>query len=207
MFIEKLFYKKRNIYKYSHSVKSFNVEVPKGFTFKVINSEEKLKQDDFGSIFKNIGLFSFKKVSDRLARNTFVLFFLYHNESKSIAASYWAFIPKNNNSWYDTFKINTNEALLCNAFVEKEFRRQGLYTYLVKTSHEWIIQNRMAKRVYTIVEQSNKKSDSVNRTFYSKPYCVNHLYKLLSFNIVSSLKNDHKIVVYFVPFGLTLYES
>lgn len=209
MIFEKLFYKKRNIYcSRSYDLDDELKPLDKRFQLYVTTDFNELEPDINQYIVGDtFGLVKKKNVEKRLNNNNFLLFYIKDLKDDKIAASYWAYIPDYNDAWFDSFALKHGEALLCNAYVDERYRRRGLYSYLIQISHYHLHNIRGIERVYTIVEQSNKASDSVNRTFYEKVYSVNSLFKLVSFNIFSVLSNNHQTSVFFVPAGICLYEK
>ncbi len=207
-FLEKLFFKKRNIYAFSEME---NIEMlNNNYAFKIntISNDNELEESQIREIKKDgLGNISPKMVINRLSSNDYLLFIVTEKRSGYIAGSYWAYLASKNNSWNDTLCLNEGEVLLCNAYVNKTYRRQGLYGDLVRASHKYLKNEVKPKTVYTIVEQSNSASDSVNRSFYGKAEYVNYLFKLLSINIFSVLKNKSVFRLYFVPLGRKMYEK
>ena len=211
LFVEKLFFKRRNIYscKINSEIESKQqFDLIPGFKFCIAENWNQLEAElTYSNLNKAFGIVKTSEVRHRLKNNDFVFFYLLDKETKKTAASYWAFCPSESKKWFDTFLVKKGDALLCNAYVEKQYRRKGFYSYLIRSSHQWLFEKKNVQRVFTIVEQSNRASDSVNRKYYEEVTFTNHLYKLFSFNLFSVLKNQYSKKIFFVPFGLKLYEK
>lgn len=208
LYFEKLFLKKRNIYALSGYKSIDQTQINDKFQFDYIEDKSVLKESQIRKINKDgLGYLNSKEVFNRLNNNSFILFLATEKQSGNIAGSYWAYVSQNYSSWFDSHFLYKNEVLLCNAFVRKKYRRRGIYHGLIQASHKYLLSEINPKIIYTIVEQSNTASNSVNRSFYGKAEYVNYLFKLISLNIFSVMKNKSVFRLYFVPLGKKLYEK
>lgn len=206
MITEKLFFKKRNIYVTPSANHYLNDEGEANFDFFVIHhySDWEEKASAFSVEQADNSEYA---INEKLYEDHFHLFLLVDPVRQELAASYWAFVPAKDVQWHDSFKVQPGEALLCHAFVEPQYRKKGLYGKLIRLSHQVLLNEKKCKCVYTIVEQSNKASDSVNRKYYGEVSAVNYLIKFLSINLISVIKSEAKTKVYVPLLGWKIYET
>lgn len=202
--IEKLFFKQRNIYTILQPLSNLNLIHRK--------SNHKLKtiqnSDEFHHLIKEYKLngYSHKTVINRLNTGAYTLFLVVSEESKEVCGWYWSFFSSKT-SIKDALLLEKGDVLLCNAYVHKMYRGQGIYKILIEYASNKSFENNSVKRVVTIVEKSNIASNNSNTAILRRPRFMNELIKFMSFNILSVIRKKDYMLVYFVPFRLKLYES
>lgn len=129
-------------------------------------------------------------IIERINSGNFVFFYLYDELKNCIVASYWALTPRTKSLWHDSFLIHPHKALLCNAFVNPNYRRLGLYSFLIGATHTYLLNYYKCDSVYTIVEKSNDASLDANKKFGLPIVYRQFLIKFFGVNIFSIIKND-----------------
>lgn len=141
-------------------------------------------------------------IKQRIQAQNWSLFLLVDQKTKQAAASYWAYISKEKPLRYDSFLIAPKNALLCNAYVNKAHRGNGLYKYLIYKSHQYLFEI-SANNVFTIVEASNIASLKANISSGLQIVLKNTLIKFFSINIIAfyKQKDQTKLVLLGPSFG------
>lgn len=115
------------------------------------------------------------------------------SDANELAGYYRAIIPRQKPVFYDNISIEPGEALLCNAYVFESHRRKGLYNFMIKNCHSFLLDITKINRVYTIVEKSNVASLRANKKAGLEKKLENKLYKFFGFNVVSIvIDNDRQ---------------
>lgn len=182
LIIEKLFFKKRLVL--ASSDKLIYLPLSVNYSLIVIRNIKELRDiqdENVHSLFQK-----------RLAKENWICFAIKETKTNILVAYYWAILGGKNTVWHDNFIIDADTALLCNAFVDIKHRNQGLYKHLIFSAHNYLLTNSI-KKIYTIVEQSNKASLKANKTAGLTVHGENYLIKVLSFNILSIYFYDSKI--------------
>jgi GNAT superfamily N-acetyltransferase len=193
MIIEKLLLKKRFVFS--------NAKIPNGFqetnlhhSFKVITSQDFVNNDI--SYILNSTTFQHKqiiqKLLKRLKKNHWVLFILISKETDELSGYYWAICGLGFTRVHDNFLIEGDSSLLCNAFVEPNYRNKSLYKYLIHKAHSWLKQADI-KKTFTIVESGNIYSLRANASAGLNVCGTNYLIKLLGMNLLSIYRNTSGI--------------
>ena len=94
----------------------------------------------------------------------------------------WLLIP-DTVLWHDKILVYPDEALLFDAYVKPNYRRQGVYGQLHATRRSIGLDN--AERVITVVESRNNASLSANISFGMKKLSTNYLVKFFGINFLS----------------------
>ncbi|WP_083898856.1 GNAT family N-acetyltransferase [Natronococcus jeotgali] len=100
-----------------------------------------------------------------------------------IVGTSWLLIPQKI-VWHDKIAVRPGEALLFDASVDPDYRRQGIYSDLHSARVEKSLSEK-ADVVLTVVESANKASLKANRDLGMKLLSVNHLVKFFGVNFLS----------------------
>lgn len=137
----------------------------------------------------------------RLARQTPLTLALVHSR-KRLAGYYWGVVGQSGLTlWHDKYPIHEKEGLVFNAFVFPEFRRQGVYRLLQRELHKHLFFHEDCEKIFTIVEKKNRPSLKANVDFGLREFCKNYLLKLFGKNILSVIKNQEGVQIYYVGHG------
>ena len=189
---EKLFLKKRYVLQgfSDQLIKPFNeAVVEQYYDFFIVSRLRDLK--GFTQYQESITHSFSKGIERRIYSGNWCLFLLFDKRTKQVAAKYWAFFSKETNLWHDNFIITKNSALLCNAYVDKSHRGNGLYKYLINKSHQYLFDIK-AHNAFTIVEASNIASLQANISSGLHIVLCNNLFKFFTINILATYKqNNH----------------
>jgi RimJ/RimL family protein N-acetyltransferase len=123
--------------------------------------------------------------------------FLAHQDREPVGF-YWSVFANQKSKWHDNVKINEDKGLAFNAYIDPEYRRQGIYTLLQAAVHNYLLSNLNLSKVYTVVENRNIASMKANEKFGLKKCKKNYLIKFLSINILSIFKYDGERQIHFV---------
>ncbi|WP_135829677.1 GNAT family N-acetyltransferase [Halorussus halobius] len=158
------------------------VDLDKEINIITISSKGGLKEVD-NRLRKGLRqLSSVENIESRLGTQGCFLYLA--TDGDILIGYYWSIIPQEPVS-HDSFFISPGEALLFNAYVRPQFRRQGIYTQLLAKAHNHVLINSNAYMSYTIVEDRNKPSLRANNEFGLDKYGKNYLIKLWGRNVLS----------------------
>ena len=125
---------------------------------------------------------------ERRSMHPGIALFVAMEHKDKVAGFYWAVRSSSKPLWHDKLKVEPHTALLFNAHVFPEYRRQGLYSLLLAAAHNVLFQSFGVERALTIVECSNQASLQANRKFGLRVFANNYLIKLAGRNIISILE-------------------
>jgi len=206
--IEKLFFKTRYLYIKEELKNNSDCDYLNEISLNHVFKKNDLTKDKLNYLTDvGLGYLTGKEVLRRLDSENFILFLLTDEKKNVIAGSYWAFISKENESWYDSICIGNQQVILCNAYVSEEYRGRGLYSFLVRKSHQYVFENTELKKAFTIVEKSNIASNKVNKKYYGYVNSKNYLIKFMSINLFSIIQNADFTTIYFVPLKIKVNEK
>lgn len=129
-------------------------------------------------------------VGERLARSDCTCYLARHRHTAEPVGFYWSVAPRTDRVWHDSFPIDPGEALVFNAYVDPDHRRNGIYRLLQSEAHNHLFHAEDRTTVYTIVEKRNTPSMQANREFGLEPARRNYLVKFLGFNVLSVLRDQ-----------------
>lgn len=138
-----------------------------------------------------------KKLQNRLKKEDCVLFLARNRESGEPVGFYWSIVARSKAVWHDNYQVLPGTALVFNAYVAEEHRRQGIYRLLQGISHDYLFTHTDCEAITTIVENKNTASMKANRQFGLRAEKRNYLLKFLSVNVLSIIVGE-MINIYFV---------
>jgi len=184
MLIEKLFLKKRIVLYADNALKK--QALPDHYSFLIYDdvTRNDISNNDYLKVL----------INKRLKKKNWVFFAVIDNRTRLLVAQYWAIFCRKNNYWHDNFVVLPDTALLCNAYVDKEHRFQGIYKFLIFAAHDYLLKNNF-KKIFTLVEASNISSLKANKSEGLSVDSINYLIKLFGFNLISIFMKSSKITM------------
>lgn len=131
-----------------------------------------------------------ESVGKRMARDDCTCYLARHRATAEPVGFYWSVAPTVERVWHDSFPVDPGEALVFNAYVDPDHRRQGVYRLLQTASHRHLFESEGLDTVYTVVEARNTPSIEANEAFGLEPSRRNYLVKALGVNVLSILRED-----------------
>lgn len=194
LIIEKLFLKKRVIFSVP-SLKSRSLQnmLDEEFSFTYASDKHPVPHVHINYI-KLHGLMGVKssRVRKRLKSNNYTLFYI-HNKRDEIVASIWAIIPRNKVCWRQSLEININSCLLIEGYVHPNYRRLGLFSFLLTKTCEIVKNELKATEIFFPVEKSNTRSMKAQMKLGLTVKSEQYLVKFFGYNVLSVMQSGNGI--------------
>jgi GNAT superfamily N-acetyltransferase len=168
-----------NRYKYK------NIEIREHYKVNFIKGINDLKPSHKLWLKKNcMYKLDFEEIVNRLQSEEYQLLYIFDEKSEEMVAYYWILVSSKEIILHDSFFIEPLKALFCNAYVNKNYRKRGFYTFLINEAYNYCLSNKISN-IYTIIESSNVISFYANNKFPIVKYATQYLLKFFSINLLS----------------------